>query len=79
MPLRPVLHVVHWRGGRTLHSVPVAEPPQHRLNRIISKGVLPPAPKSSLNRLDPGWRDFAYRTVRPHLHADPALPHASKM
>ena len=52
--------VVHWRSRRTLHSVPVAEPPQHRLNGIISKGVLPPAPKSSLNRLDPGWRDFAY-------------------
>jgi|SwirhirootsSR2_FD_contig_101_122684_length_465_multi_2_in_0_out_0_2 hypothetical protein len=47
-------------GERTLHSVPIAEPPQHRLNGIISKGVLPPAPKSSLNRLDPGWRDFAY-------------------
>src|SRR4051812_19344944 len=36
------------------------EPPQHRLNEIISKSVLPPTPKSSLNRLDPGWRDFAY-------------------
>ena len=42
-----------WRSRRTLHSVPVAEPPQHRLNWIISKGMLPPAPKSSLNRLDP--------------------------
>jgi len=43
--------VVHWRSRRTLRSVPLVELPMHKLNGIISKSVLPNAPKSSHNRL----------------------------
>jgi hypothetical protein len=43
--------VVHWRSRRALRSVPVVELPMHKHNGIISKSVLPNAPKSSPNRL----------------------------